>query len=192
MKSTELKLIIQNPSTSPEDRASALTALQSLERDATTSIERRDAKKALDSINAAEIAEGDFSQQNIFRLLWDDGVPDMSVEYLRAKYLPEPTTRIEWAWLKFWRDRLKSTSSILREFAECRIKMLAEDANIPGDVWRAAADFMSHFKQRTASDPIPEIIVPNRERWQTMPHEEFYQHLVPHKKSWTDTFYKAR
>jgi hypothetical protein len=106
--------------------------------------------------------------------------------------LPDPATRIEWAWLKFWRDRLGSGSAILRELAECRIKLLAEDENTPSDVRQGAADFLRQFKQRTSSDPIPEIVVPGRERWRSMPHEELYQRAVLHKKSWIDAFYAVR
>jgi hypothetical protein len=106
--------------------------------------------------------------------------------------LPDPATSIEWAWLKFWRDRLKSTSGILRELAECRIKLLASEANVPSDVRAAAAAFLAQFKQKKPADPIPEIAVPNRGRWRTMPNEELHQHAVLHKKSWTDAFYTVR
>jgi uncharacterized protein (UPF0147 family) len=189
---TALLHVINDASRPQSERDDAIAALTNLEKEGEDRIERRDAKKALDSLQATDTDERDFSDENVFRLLWADGVPDLSVEYLRTLYLPDPATRIEWAWLKFWRDRLGSSSAILRELAECRIKILAEDANTPTDVRRAAADFLTQLKQRTASDPIPEILVPNRERWRTMPHEELHQRAVLHKQSWIDAFYTPR
>ena len=194
MNAAELKSIIQNPSTSPEDRASALAALQSLERDGETRIERRDAKRALDSLNATEPEDdGDFSQENIFRLLRDDGVIGVDDEHLRAVYLADPSTSIWWGRLAFWRDRLKSDSSTLRAFAQHCIQKLADDQEVPADARKAAADLLAAFNQRKAGDPVPAIQIPGNERWKTMPsHELYFQHMTPYKKRLNEVFYTAR
>src|SRR5260370_37539821 len=86
----------------------------------TSPAERAEAQRELDAANS------DFSEETIFRLLWADGVIDMSEKHLRSVYLADPQTSIEWAHLKFWSDRLRSESSTLRKFAECRIKMFSD------------------------------------------------------------------
>jgi hypothetical protein len=157
-----------------------------------TSAEKAVAQAQLATLERNDTASGDFSEANIFRLLWDDGVIDASEEYLRASYLADPKTSIQWAWLAFWRDRLKSTSQTLRIFAKDCIQKIADDAALPADVRKAAADLLAAFNQRKAGDPIPAIQIPGNERWNTMSNEELYQHMVVHKKSWTAAFHTAR
>jgi hypothetical protein len=157
---------------------------------ATSASERREAQAALD--NSAN-EDGEFSEENIFRLLWEDGVIDMSDEYMRAVYLADPSTSIWWARLAFWRDRLKSTSPTLRSFAKHCILKIADDAALPADARKAAADLLAAFNKRKAGDPVPAIQIPGSERWKTMSHDELYfKHMVPVKQSFTDAFYTAR
>jgi hypothetical protein len=160
-----------------------------LDDPATSATERREAQAALDNINNED---GEFSEENIFRLLWADGVIDMDPQYLRALYLADSKTSIQWAWLKFWADRLRSGSSTLRKFAECRINMLADEVRIPEDVRRASADFLAQLKQRKHGESLPPISIPGNEQWRTMSNEELHQHAVLHKKSWTNAFYTVR
>jgi hypothetical protein len=158
-----------------------------------TSAEKAVAQAQLAALERNDTASGDFSEANIFRLLWDDGVIDASEEYLRAYYLADPQTSIQWAWLAFWRDRLKSTSQTLRIFAKDRIQKFADDAALPADVRKAAGDLLAAFTQRKADDPFPAIQIPGSERWETMSHDELYfKRMVPVKQSFTDAFYTAR
>jgi len=168
-----LEAIVNDSGSTPAEKAVAQAQLATLERNDTP-------------------AE-DFSEENLFRLLADDGVIGMDDEYLRAVYLADQGTSIWWAQLAFWRDRLKSTSQTLRSFAKGRIEKLADDANVAADVRKAAGDLLIAFNQRKASDPVPEIQIPGNERWKTMSGDELrHKHMAPVQKRLTEVFYTAR
>ena len=173
MNPAELKAIFDNPAASAEDRAAA--------------------QRLLTTLDANEMLGGDYSEQNIFRLLADDGVIGADDEHLRAVYLADPSTSIWWARLAFWRDRLKSGSQTLRSFSKDRIQKFTDDTNIPDDVRKAAGDLLSAFSQRKLGDPVPAIQIPGSERWKTMPGDELYlKHMAPIKKRVIETFYSPR
>src|ERR1700730_5237706 len=114
-----------------------------------TPAEKAIAQEQLDTVDSED---GDYSEENVFRLLWAEGVIDMSEPYLRALYLADANTPIHWAWFKFWADRLRSKNATLCKFAECRSKLLAADVRIPEDVRRASAEFLAQLKQRKHGD----------------------------------------
>jgi hypothetical protein len=158
-----------------------------------TPTEKAVAKAQLAALERNDLPAGDFSEQNIFRLLADDGVIGMDDEYLRAVYLADSGTSIWWARLSFWRDRLKSGSQTLRSFSKDRIQKFADDSDIPADVRKAAGDLLTAFNQRKPGDSVPAIQIPGNERWKTMPGDELYfKHMAPIKKRVTETFYSPR
>jgi hypothetical protein len=158
-----------------------------------TAAEKAIAQAQLATLEQNDTPSGDFSEQNIFRLLRDDGVIGTDDEHLRAVYLADAGTSIWWARLAFWRDRLKSESATLRAFAQHCIQKLADDQEVPADARKAAADLLAAFNQRKPGDPVPAIRIPGNEGWRTMSSDQLYfQHAVPYKKRLIETFYCAR
>jgi hypothetical protein len=163
-----LDAILNDPGSTAAEKAVAQAQLAALERNNTAM---------------------DFSDQNIARLLTDDGVLGVDDEWLRACYLFDDTAPIEWAWLALWRDRLDSKSPTLRVIAERMIRMLSEYDKVPADVRQAATNLIVQSKTHKAGDPLPELPIPGKKPVDEFTDEElYYRYMVPLKKKWIQNF----